>query len=202
MLISGIFIQLLRQEYSGGNVQDDKLDGCRWVPSAHDALQEDPAASTILIESVYKWDVRTIGQRPALLVRRDQQAPQILGISGNRVLTMGTPSERDMQDWGYEHATPVQGAHTIFAIAREAGQAEVLAQESSAHLRQFGPVFEREFGFLRFHLSQIGAVAQLKESDEHFVVPLKVEYAYYDRWKLIPVAPRFAGVSIKNEGVQ
>jgi hypothetical protein len=202
MLITGILIQLLRQEFSGGNMKEEKLDGCVWVPSTNDPLQEDPARSTILIESVYRWDARTTGQRPAILVRRNDQTPKKIGIGGNRVLTMGVPSPLEMRDWSDEYATPMSGSHTIFAIAKEAGQAEVLAQECGEHLRQFGPVFEREFGFLEFNLSQMGAVAQLRESDEHFAVPLGLEYAYYDRWKLIPVAPRFAGVSVRDEGVQ
>jgi hypothetical protein len=200
-IITGIFLQLLRNAFShADNIRSEKLKECIWVPKPDDPVVEDPARSKILIESVYRWDARAIGQRPAVLVRRNQQAPQVVGISGNQLFTLGEPDPDNLPEWGREHAAPVQGGHTIFAIAKNPGTTEVLAVEVESYIRQFGPVFDREFSFLRFHLSQVGPVSQLQEADEHFAVAMTVEYAYYDTWKLIPVAPRFAGVTLKAEG--
>ena len=197
--ITGILVQLLREAFQPGNVLSPRLEGCKWVPKEDSPLIEDPTKSTILIESVYRWDPRVIGQRPGILVRRSEQSLARIGLGADKLQTFGLQSLTTPVGGGDIHATPVQGSHMVFCIAREAGTVEVLATEVYRFLHQFAPVFEKEFSFLKFHVAQIGSIAQLQESDEHFAVPIQVVYAYFEQWKLIQVAPKLATVSLQME---
>jgi hypothetical protein len=75
-----------------------------------------------------------------------------------------------------------QGGHTIFCIASESAEVEILAAEVYRELVQLGPVVRPFFNFLRFKVADIGEPSILEESKERFVVPITCAYAVQDVW--------------------
>jgi len=83
-----------------------------------------------------------------------------------------------------------QGSHTIFALAKEGAEAQILAIEVAKCLLWFGSEILEQLELQRFVPVSIGEVAALKESREHYVVPVVVAYVVPEFWKLQPDAPR------------
>ena len=195
IILTGIFVQLLREEFSSAdNILDLGLKRHIWVSKPDDPIIVDPSRSQITIESVTKWDNRVHEGRPAVYVRRDGLKPMRVGIGMNQV--QGGPGTNGLPEWGDNFTEPVQGAHTIFCIAQHPGMAEKLATEVDGHLRQFGSVFRDEFGFIQYHVNSLGAIARLEESWEHYAVPITIEYAFWDCWSVTREAPRFKGTTL------
>ena len=48
----------------------------------------------------------------------------------------------------------------------------------------------------RIQVTQIGAVAELAEAQQNFVVPVTVGYAYEERWIIRPQVPRLNKISM------
>jgi hypothetical protein len=77
-----------------------------------------------------------------------------------------------------------RGSHTLFCIGREGAETEVLAAETYRFLMHFGMVFRHYFGLLMFELLEVGALSQLEEEQENFVVPITVGYGWSESWTL------------------
>lgn len=193
-IITGILLQLVREHFADPErIKSPYLKSCIWVPKEDDQVTPDPEATQILIDPVYRWNLTTTQMRPAVVIKRNALTPRKVGIAHNRSFGLG---EDDYPEAGSKHSAFLEGGHTLFCIARDGGAVEVLATEVSQHLYQFAPVIQREFCFGLFELAQIGEVSVLEESEEHFVVPIVLHYAYEDRWLLAKQEPRLKGVSV------
>ena len=89
-----------------------------------------------------------------------------------------------------------KGSHTLFCIGGTGAQAEILATEVQRELTEFGPELVRTLGLMRFQVTEIGAVGELEEAQENFVVPVTVGYAYEERWITRIQGPRLNTVSL------
>lgn len=198
-ILTGIFLQLIRSHFSDPeNIEEPRLHEYRWCGVDDSFVRSDTRRSTILIEPVYRWDTRLIQQRPGVMIKRNTQTPNPTAIQ-NKMFEVGAPQPEDMPELAQEFYLPFSGSHTLFCICTDGAAAELLSTEVSRSVYQVNTLLIREFGFNRFELSQIGALARLEESTEHFVVPVVFQYAYADRWKLVDQEPRFKGVSIEVE---
>ena len=81
------------------------------------------------------------------------------------------------------------GSHTIFAVAREPAQAELLGNEVSMRLVQYQQAIQNDFGFNRFRVAEIGALTKIEEANETFAVPITVAYTYVDAWSIWVSSP-------------
>jgi len=144
----------------------------------------------ILIESVHRWRPELTERRPAIIVKRNSYQNDRRGIGDRR---MGPIADRE----GNEHyVTFWVGSHTLFCIGGTGAQAELLGNEVQRELTEFGPELARKLDLKRFQVTQVGAVAELEEAQENFVVPVTVGYAYEERWIIRPQVPRLARVSM------
>jgi hypothetical protein len=75
-------------------------------------------------------------------------------------------------------------------------QAESLATEVRREMTEFGPAIRDTFCLLRFQVVEVGAISELEESTENFVVPVTVGWACQESWQLMQQAPRLKRISL------
>lgn len=156
----------------------------------------------IVIESVTKFDPTKIETRPAVTIKRNDWRWKNL-TPGDRVNGIGvlsgaeSPTYRtnDSMYWGMWH-----GSHTVFAIAREGAETEIVAKEVADVIRFNAPEVRRSLGYHRFALVGIGTLGVLKEATENYVVPISVAYAVEEGWELQQQAPRFKKLGLDITG--
>lgn len=137
--------------------------------------------SAITIDPVAKWTPGDTGKLPALLLKENDWTWQRLG-TGDR---HGTHPMTGRMDFSGHWV----GSHTIFALASEAAEAQMLAWEAMKFLLWFSSELSTQFELQRFVPVSIGSVAALKRHKEIYVVPLVVGYVVSESWSLQPDAP-------------
>jgi hypothetical protein len=184
--LNGAFLTMVRRHFAqAGNIEVPELQHYTW--STDDKL------STILIEPVYNWKPNVIQQRPAVIVKRGPWKIGQLGI-GNKY--HGYPSVE-----GYDEENQlvqVMGTHSFFCIGTVGLEAEEIAMEVVYVLLCFSQVIREQFCLGKFLVSDIGPVSKLDECQDHFGVPVNVEYTTQWNWKLIRQAPIWARIGWKD----
>lgn len=178
--LHGAFVTLMRRHFAQAtSIEVPELQHYTW--------DADEKLSKILIESVYRWNPTNIQQRPAVIVKRGPWKFNQLGI-GNRY--HGSP-EPD----GYaedQHVVGVMGTHSFFCLGTTGNEADVIAMEAVNCLLGFSQVIREQFCLGRFFVSDIGPVSKVDECQDHFGVPVNVEYSMQWNWKLIRQGPIWA----------
>jgi hypothetical protein len=182
ILLSGIFRDILSRHFiSADNIEDPQLKHLLWQ-------QGDDTG--ILIESIHRWRPELTEKRPGVIVKRNAYQNIRRGFGDRR---QGPPVDKE----GYEHyVTFWTGSHTLFCIGGSGAQAEILGSEVQRELTQFTPVIARSLDIKRLQVQQVGAVAELEEGQENFVVPITVGYTYEERWMIRQQAPLLTRVSL------
>ena len=173
-LMTGLFVQWFRTHFSReAYIEHPELRTRIW-------RAVDPGE--ILIESATRYKPETTGQRPAIIVKRnDWEVEHTL---------IGDQVQGDLDLTGTEHfARLVSGSHTLFCLSPNAAEAEILGMEVYRELSQFGPVIRRMADLLRFVPVKVGGLAQLEESRKTYAVPVTVAYVYWEKWVLFPHSP-------------
>jgi hypothetical protein len=175
LLLTGIFREILAQHFgSAQNIEHPELIERVWRPDV---------TTGILIEAVHRDLPDLTEKRPAILVKRNSFRNVREGIAD---LNQGPIADRT----GRQHYTTFWvGSHTFFCIARNGGEAELLATEVYRELHHFHPVIRNTALLLTFRVSEVGEIGQLEEARENYVVPVTVAYAWQDMWTLSQEAP-------------
>lgn len=153
-------------------------------------IWKDNERTRIIIESIHRWEPRTTGLRPAILIKRNSYKNRRAG-SGDR---KQAPSADRQGNQSF--LTIWVGSHTLFCLGGTGAQAEALATEVRRELTEFGPQILRTFCLLRFQVVEVGAISELEESTENFVVPVTVGWACEESWHLLQQAPRLRRISL------
>jgi hypothetical protein len=177
ILMTGFLIQWLGEHFSRRqNVEHPELRDVLWRANTRDG---------ILIASITDWDPAAVEQRPAVIIKRNAWQPERLAIDDRL-----TPSPD-----GYEHyCVLMRGSHTIFCLAGEGGEVEILGAEVFRELLGFCSVIRRTLDLTRFGVSELGPVHELQESTENYAVPITVAYASTLTWSIeqdVPKLKRF-----------
>jgi hypothetical protein len=80
------------------------------------------------------------------------------------------------------------GSHTLFCLAGEGGEVEKLAAEVWGELIAFAGIMRGPANLLRMEVVEVGDVAVLEESSQHFAVPITVAYGFQQGWRVYPAA--------------
>lgn len=180
LLVTGLIVQELQDLFSSPDRLDHKnLRKYLWQTTAE--------RSKILVESMTRWTPTETSKRPAVLVRRNDWQTQRLGI-GDKMLM-----QTDLDGWDH-YSLVMCGSHTVFCLAREAGECETLGTEVYLQLLQFGPVLRERLDLLKFTVIEYGKMAPVLESREHFGIPITIAYAHNLSWtvrKHTPVLQTF-----------
>jgi hypothetical protein len=84
----------------------------------------------------------------------------------------------------------MRGSHTLFCLAGEGGEVEVLGAEVFRELLGFSSLIRRTLDLTRFGVSELGPVHELQESTENYAVPITVAYASTLTWSIEQDAPK------------
>lgn len=151
-----------------GQIQFGDLRSFIWKPDD---------TTGILIEMIERWRGDLVEKRPAIIIKQNTTTNLRLAI-GDKVVGI---DERGMERF----STFWIGSHTLFCIHGSGAGAKILAAEVSRELCQFSQVLLRELSLLkRWAVMERGAVAEIEEARESFVVPVTVAWAYEESWTL------------------
>jgi hypothetical protein len=182
LIMTGLFRDILIRHFAASAYIEE--------PDLRHLIWKTGEDTNILIESVYRWRPELTEHRPAVLVKRNAYQNQRRGIGDRR---QGAPADR----YGHDKFTTLWvGSHTLFCVGGSGAQAELLGSEVQRELTQFGPAIAAVTGLLRLQVTQIGAVAELEEAQENWVVPVTVGYGYEESWEIRPQALRLSRVSL------
>lgn len=182
-IMTGLLRTHLIQHFQEGSIENDALKSLIWRPSDR---------TSILIESSNRWKPKTTGKYPAIIVRRNSCSNQREGINDK---LQGSIPEQSGDEF---YATFWAGSHTLFCLAREGAQAELLAAEVQRELTEFGPLILDKMMLQRFQVLDMGAVSEIEEAEEISAVPLTVGYIYEEGWRVSQQAPRWTKLSLKT----
>lgn len=136
----------------------------------------------ITIESLHRWRPELAEASPALVLKAHEWQFQRLVI--------GDVESEDHRNGRFQYFGTWVGAHTIFVLANEAEEAQIVANEVMKKLVWFSTHIAQSLNLLRFLPVSIGEVGALAESREHYVVPVVVGYVAEESWWLQEEAPR------------
>ena len=181
IILTGMFRDILARHFQETTIEEPALRHLIWRSDLQTA---------ILIESIHRWRPQLTEQRPAVIIKRNAYSNRRYGI-GDKVQL--NPTGRD----GHPHFNTFwAGSHTLFCIGGTGAQAELLATEVQRELTEFGPLIQETMGLHRFQVMEVGAIAELEESTENFVVPVNVGYVYEEKWILKKQVPKLNHVSM------
>lgn len=168
LLVAGMIVDQLRKHF-GDRSQIESPDLLQY-------LWKDSEKTSILIESVYRWRGDVADLRPAVLIGRNAYQSQRISLF-------------DLTDINERQGTRdftkmIVGSHTLFCIHGSGAGADILATEVADELTGFGPVIREYLGLDKFDVTEVGAISEVEEAREHYVVPVTVGWAYQQNWRV------------------
>lgn len=146
------------------------------TPELRQLIWRNGEQTGILIESIHRWRPETTEKRPAIIIKRN--AYQVLREGIGDLLQMPIAD----REGNPHYSSFMRGSHTLFCVGGTGAQAELLAAEVYRETHHFAPVLRRVLHLKQLRAVEVGAVQELEEATETFVVPVTVAYAYEDNW--------------------
>lgn len=166
------------------NLEDQNTDGP--LPRM---LYRGDGNQQLVIESIQRWMPKKTEIRPALIIKRRAWKRQQMGI-GDRL-------QGGDQDGKMRFETFWSGSHTVFCIANDGTECELLATETFRELNQHAPIVRQILSLNKLGVVEVGELAILEnEGRENFVIPITMAYVYSDTWIVSQEAPAFKGISL------
>lgn len=159
------------------------------APVLQDKLWTMGTDTGILVESIGRWRPQLTEKRPAVIVKRNALKVLRQGINDRMMLGTGIDQARST------YATLVQGSHTLFCLAGESAEAEVLGAEVYQELLQFAPAIRSAMSLHRFQVVDISELTLIEEATENFAVMITVAYVFEEAWEIVSMSPKMAGVT-------
>jgi len=129
----------------------------------------------ILIESVHRWRGDVVEKRPALLIKRNAYQNKRVMIADLSGIT----------EQGFDNHTNFWvGSHTVFCIHGTGASVEILATEVQRFFNGFSPIVRQYLGLHQFAVMEVGAISEVEEASENFLVPITLAWTYQERWLL------------------
>jgi len=189
-IMTGFLRQLFIAHFADPqNIEEPKLrkqvtDLLNWRPE-----NGAPDYGPIAIESITRWTPQTADKRPAVIIKRNTWKWQRLGI--------GDVSGGNYADGSVSYSGMWDGSHTIFCMAPNGVETELLTIELVKLLVRFSPWIREQLSLLRFTVAEVGGVGEVQEVIQGYAVPVTVAYAAEESWSLQPHAPRLKRIVFK-----
>ncbi len=180
LMLTGLLRDLLTRHFQAKLVEDTDLRGLIWRPDEK---------TDILIESIHRWRGELTEKRPAILLKRNTYQNQRFGIA-DRV----GADERGM----IRYSTFWVGSHTVFCIHGTGAGVEILATEVQRELTEFADEVRQALGLKKWSVTEVGAIAEVEEARESFVVPITVGWAYEQTWTLERESPKLRRITLST----
>lgn len=166
-MLTGLVRDLLIRHYTTPlNIEEPDLRHLVWRPDER---------TGILIESIHRWRGSIVEKRPAIVIKRNAMQNLRLVIANKAGVT---------EQGHVEYMTTWVGSHTLFCIHGSGASVELLATETQRELTHFAPVISDYLGLMKWSVTEVGAISELEEARESFVVPITIGWAYEELWKL------------------
>jgi hypothetical protein len=178
-LITGMLRQILMQHFV--DPEQVLIDSLRRYLETNGAWKEG-VTSGLYVEALHRWRPELTEARPTILVKEGKWRWERLGIGNLLSADWVTGREEFSGLWS--------GTHTLFAVAKQGAETLSLAAEVAKVLLWYGREITLSFDLQFFTVVSIGELAALKESTEHYVVPVDVAYLVPESWFLEQEAPR------------
>lgn len=189
LLITGFLRDLLARQWGNPqNIISPEMKQYVW------SERED---SGILIESVHRYRADLIEKRPAIMLKRNSYRNNPIGFSGQS-FGSGFVAYENEKGAITHYVTLFVGSHTLFCIHGTGASTELLATEVQGHLVALMPVIRKHLKLRQFAVTEIGAIQELEESSENYVIPLTVGWCYEHTWKLKEESLPLQGVSFTS----
>lgn len=187
ILITGFLVKMLQQHFADpDNIDEPTLRSYTW--------SDDPK-TRIVIESVTRRVPDFSGKRLAVLVRRNDWTNASRGIND---AMMGTTSI----DGSTVYESFIKGSHTLFCLARAAGQAEILTSEIYKLLLYYSPEIRKQLRLHRFRVAQVSRVqkdSSATEAKPGFFTSCTVAYTFTETWRIRPNAPKLKRIIFEEK---
>jgi len=175
LLITGFLRDLLVRQWSNSaNLISPEMKQYLWTEAK---------TSGILIESVHRYRADLVGKRPAIMVKRNSFKNMQTGFNG-LMQGMGAAAYENEKGAITRHTTLFIGSHTLFCIHGTGASTEILASEVMGHLIACLWPIRKHLGLRQFSVTEVGAIQELEESSENYVVPITVGWGYEHVWQL------------------
>lgn len=177
--MSGALRQLLVQHFSDAR---NILNSTLRARVEREGVWREDTNTGILIESIHRWRPELTDSRPGLIIKE--------GAWNWRRVGIGDMKGEDYRSGRQFFGGYWNGSHTVFALADEGAEAQILAVEAMKCMLWFEQEICTQFELQRFIPVSIGEVSALRESRESYVVPIVVAYVVPEFWYIQPDAPR------------
>ncbi len=189
LLITGFLRDtLIRQWSSSTNILAPELKQYLW---------REGKTSGILIESVFRYRPELAEKRPAIMIKRNSFKNIQTGIGG-QVFGGGFATYENEKGAISRYATLFMGSHTLFCIHATGASTEMLATEVMNHLTECLMPIRKHLDLRQFSVVEVGAIQEIQESNENFVVPITVGWCYEHAWELREVSHPLQSVSLTS----
>lgn len=168
--VTALLVSVLRMHFA----DSDKIE----ASELQNKVWQRADSTGILIEAIAHWKPTTTEKRPSLVVRRNGIKVLRQGINDRMMGGYAPGGAREI------YSTYLQGSHTVFCIAGESAEAEILGAEVYRELMGFAPKIREVLNFHKFMVVDVGELALLEEASENFVVPVTVAYVYEEAWEI------------------
>ena len=179
LVMTGALRQVLIQRFSDAR---NILNASVRERIERDGVWREGSNTGIVIESLHRWRPELTESRPALIIKE--------GAWNWRRVGIGDQTGEDYRSGRRYFGGYWEGSHVVFALLREGAEVQALATEAMKCFLWFEEEIQTQLELQRFIPVSIGEVAALKESREHYVVPITLAYTVPEFWYIQPDAPR------------
>jgi len=153
------------------------------APEMKQYLWSEKRNSGILIESVYRFRADMVEKRPAIMIKRNSFKNMQTGFAG-QMQGLGSVAYENEKGAISRHTTLFVGSHTLFCIHGKGAATEILATEVMHNLVACLWPIRRHLGLRQFSVTEVGAIQEIEESNENYVVPITIGWGYEHTWEL------------------
>lgn len=179
LLVTGILVKWMQNKFSDEDkIVSEFLKEAIWTSNIE--------TTAILIDTVFRYDPAQTETRPCIAVKPGTITVVRRGIDDRMMVNQPNPNCDTNEIKPTKYNTFLQGSATLFCIAGNSAEVEILSDEVLKEMIQFGPTARKEFGFMRFVAHELGEPSILEEATENFVVPVVVSYVMQDIWQICP----------------
>lgn len=165
------------------------------APELKQYVWSEGVTSGILIESVHRYRADLVEKRPAIMIKRNSYRNMPIGFVGQ---SFGGGISKYPNEKGSisQHATLFIGSHTLFCIHGTGASTEILATEVQNHILACMYPIRRHLDLRQFSVTEVGAIQELEESSENYVIPITIGWGYEQTWELKDDSLPLQGVSL------
>ena len=189
-VMTGLLRQLLVDHFADvQNIEDPKVRRQIETLGAWQPVENGLNQSSILIESITRWNPNNADKRPAVLIKRNDWRWMRQTIGDKAGENPYTGSTSYMGFW--------EGSHTLYCLAQNGAETEFLTTEVVRFLVTFSPLIRDQMDLMRFLVSSVGGIGEVQEVIQGYAVPVTVSYVAEESWELQPYVPRLKRIVFK-----